>query len=216
MTDSLSKFLHKISKILDQKRQRNSLMPLFNAPEQNMFAVEIKDEVSFFANELTKVSGEVFICQNLAEVSANLRLICEQSGWKSVFCLDKNLQQILKVAEIPCDSSEDKFLDMEAGFTSCEFGVARTGSLLVSSAMVSGRRMNVYPPHHLVLLNRNQLLPELKDAYKAIAEKFRDNMPSMITLVTGPSRTADIEKTLVIGAHGPKRLIVFLCLETDS
>jgi L-lactate dehydrogenase complex protein LldG len=80
---------------------------------------------------------------------------------------------------------------------------------MVSSAQLSGRRMVVFPEVHLVVAYASQLVPDLKEALVKIRKKYDPRLPSMITLITGPSRTADIEKTLVMGAHGPKELYVF-------
>ena len=81
---------------------------------------------------------------------------------------------------------------------------------MVSSAHASGRRMNVLPEFHLVYARASQLVPDLKDALLGMKKRYGQDLPSMINLITGPSRTADIEKTLVMGAHGPKELYVFL------
>jgi len=81
---------------------------------------------------------------------------------------------------------------------------------LVSSATESGRQMNVFPPVHIVLAHVSQLVDYLTDALVALQEKYGTELPSAISTITGPSRTADIEKTLVLGAHGPKEFIVFL------
>ena len=70
--------------------------------------------------------------------------------------------------------------------------------------------MTVFPETHLIVGYTSQLVPDLKDALKNVRKKYEDNFPSQISLITGPSRTADIEKTLVLGAHGPKELYVFL------
>ena len=56
----------------------------------------------------------------------------------------------------------------------------------------------------------SQLVPDIKDGLNLLRGKYEGKMPSMISLVSGPSRTADIEKTLVLGAHGPKQLVLFL------
>ena len=98
---------------------------------------------------------------------------------------------------------------MEVGITDCEFLVARTGSVIVSS-FNSGRKMNIFPPVHIVIAHRSQLVSYLDDAYRQILQKYNNNLPSLISTITGPSRTSDIEKTLVLGAHGPKQLLVFL------
>ncbi len=81
---------------------------------------------------------------------------------------------------------------------------------MVSSAQAGGRQMFVYPPVHIVLARKNQLVDYLEKAYSGIIEKYKDKLPSQITIITGPSRTADIEKTLILGAHGPKELHIFL------
>ena len=81
---------------------------------------------------------------------------------------------------------------------------------MVSAALQGGRQMSVYPPQHIVIAKKDQLVDYLHTAYDKIQEKYPDQLPSQITLITGPSRTADIEKTLVMGAHGPRELYVFL------
>ena len=98
----------------------------------------------------------------------------------------------------------------DAGLTLCEALIARTGSILMSSKQAAGRGLSLFPPVHLVLAYPSQILPGLQDGLKFLKNKYEDKLPSMITLATGPSRTADIEKTLVTGAHGPKEVFVFL------
>jgi L-lactate dehydrogenase complex protein LldG len=98
----------------------------------------------------------------------------------------------------------------DVGITLCDALVAQTGSLVVTSRTTGGRALSVLPPHHVVLARRDQLVGDLTDAFRVIAELHGKNWPSMISLVTGPSRTGDIERILVLGAHGPKKLTVFL------
>ncbi|MFW5758527.1 MAG: LutC/YkgG family protein [Bacteroidota bacterium] len=94
--------------------------------------------------------------------------------------------------------------------TGCEYLIARTGSIMTSSALGGGRKSYIYPSVHIVFARRSQLVFDLKDAFARLKDKYKNNgLPSMISLITGPSRTADIEKTLVMGAHGPEQLFVF-------
>jgi L-lactate dehydrogenase complex protein LldG len=67
----------------------------------------------------------------------------------------------------------------------------------------------VLPPVHLVIAQRDQLLPDLATALVFIRRRYDGQWPSTLSIITGPSRTGDIEKVLVLGAHGPKRLAVF-------
>ncbi len=98
---------------------------------------------------------------------------------------------------------------IEASLTGCEFLIARTGSILVSSGSDRSRLTSVYPPVHIVVASKNQLVFDLEDAFKTVKTKYGKKPPSMFSVITGPSRTADIEKTLVMGAHGPRELFCF-------
>ena len=141
---------------------------------------------------------------------AALKIFVQQKSFPFLYCRDSYIATQLKTNEIPFSQDELNFEEMEAGITGCEFLVARTGSVLVSSASQSGRQMNVFPPVHIVLAHVSQLVDYLTDAFIYLHEKYGSELPSTISTITGPSRTADIEKTLVLGAHGPKEFIVFL------
>ena len=112
--------------------------------------------------------------------------------------------------EYPFYSTDTDFLNAEVGITLCEFLIARNGSILISNGNKSGRRLSIYPHVHIVIAYTSQLVLDLKDGFKLLKQKYPDFLPTMISNITGPSRTADIEKTLVLGAHGPKELYVFL------
>jgi len=163
-----------------------------------------------FAQELVKVSGKFVYCESEDEFSTLLKQFILEKNWSVLFCLDPIIQKILKEAGIPYVHNQEEFLDSKIGITRCEYLIARLGSVMVSSHLSPGRKINVYPDAHLVLAYTSQLVPDLKHAIAGIRKKYNHNYPSMISLITGPSRTADIEKTLVLGAHGPRELYVFL------
>lgn len=98
----------------------------------------------------------------------------------------------------------------DAGITECEALIAQTGSVVVSS-QPAGRVLSSLPPHHVVLARRDQLVGTLADAFDALRRRRGADWPSMISFITGPSRTGDIERILVLGAHGPKRLTILVC-----
>jgi L-lactate dehydrogenase complex protein LldG len=83
--------------------------------------------------------------------------------------------------------------------------------VLVTSRSAGGRALSVLPPHHVVVVRREKLLPDLQAGFELLKSKYAANYPSFISLITGPSRTGDIERILVLGAHGPKKLTI-LCL----
>lgn len=202
------------------KKVRNALMSKHENPFQSIeFESDIyhnaDDSLDInFAKAFTEADGQFVYCESPADFPSNLKFLMEQRGWNEIFCLDKSIQYALENAKIPFKSAEEDFLKMKVGITRCEFLISRLGSIMVSSKQCEGRRMNAFPEIQIVFAFSSQLVPDLKDALKEIQKKYQDQLPSMISVITGPSRTADIEKTLVMGAHGPKELFVFLIDDT--
>jgi L-lactate dehydrogenase complex protein LldG len=96
------------------------------------------------------------------------------------------------------------------GITACDAMIAQSGSILLTARSAGGRALSVLPPHHLVIARADQLVPDLPAAFELLSARYGENYPSFITFITGPSRTGDIERILVLGAHGPKNLTVIL------
>jgi L-lactate dehydrogenase complex protein LldG len=134
-------------------------------------------------------------------------LILER-GWKEVFCAEDTVKALLSKAtqvsysSLPLEQSD-------VSITSCEALVARTGSMVLS-ARTGGRTTSVYAPVHICVALTSQLVYDVRDALQLLKTKYPDGLPSQISFATGPSRTADIEKTLVVGVHGPKEVYCFL------
>jgi len=161
-----------------------------------------------FAQEFTKVGGVFIYCENESEVVSTLAALYTECEWSNIYCAEPEFQYMLTQAGVPFESGEESLQQLSVGITGCEFLIARLGSIMVSSK--TSRRLNVYPEIHVVIAYANQLVDDLKDAFVAVQAKYAGKLPSMLSVVTGPSRTADIEKTLVMGAHGPRELFVIL------
>lgn len=161
-----------------------------------------------FAQEFTKVGGVFIYCENEAEVVSTLAALHTECEWNNIYCAEPEFQYMLTQAGVPFESDEESLKDLKVGITGCEFVVSRLGSIMVSSK--TSRRLNVYPETHVVIAYVSQQVDDLKDAFAAMQSKYPVRLPSMISVITGPSRTADIEKTLVMGAHGPKELFLIL------
>ncbi|MBV8389746.1 MAG: LUD domain-containing protein [Mucilaginibacter sp.] len=206
ITTSKEKLLKKIRKALLEKRD-NPYPNLEDLPHypSNEELLEV-----VFAQEFTAVSGQFIFCEDEVQVIENLLNLADQHKWHKIYCWEPALQDVLTRYDFPYFETDKDFEQAEVGITLCEALVARNGSILLSNADMAGRRLSIYPPVHIVLAYSSQLVLDLKDGFKLIKEKYNSQLPSMITAVTGPSRTADIEKTLVLGAHGPKELFVFL------
>jgi L-lactate dehydrogenase complex protein LldG len=163
-----------------------------------------------FKENLEKVNGFVHLFQSEKELYKGLKEFLGSLGKEKIYCNEDEIADKLNYFEIQFQQSSECSKDIEVGITGCEFCIAHTGSIMVSSAQKGGRQMFVYPPVHIVIANKNQLVDYLEQAYSKIQEKYKNDLPSQIALITGPSRTADIEKTLVLGAHGPRELRVFM------
>jgi len=87
--------------------------------------------------------------------------------------------------------------------------VAETGTVVLLSSPESPTSLNFLPDDHVVLLGRSQLLSHLEDVWQKIRQDVGD-MPRTVNLITGPSKTADVEQTIQLGAHGPRRFAVIL------
>jgi len=171
-------------------------MPMTDTPDVN------------FAQELTKVGGVFIYCENESEVASTLSALYTECKWHNIYCAEPEFQYLLTQAAVPFNSDEESIQKISVGITGCEFIIARLGSIMVSSK--TSRRLNVYPEIHVVIAYADQLVDDLKDAFEAVQKKYSGKIPSLLSVITGPSRTADIEKTLVMGAHGPKELFVIL------
>jgi len=203
------------------KRVRDALINKIGNPFKEvdsgspvMIGIEEEKEVAF-ARKLMEMGGTFVYCENEKNLGENLKLLLDQKGWKDFFVLDKKLELLFQSLDIPFQNNPDLFNDMVAGVTRCEFLIARFGSVLVSSGLDTGRRMFVFPESHVVVAYTSQVVEELKDALKGMRKRYQEKLPSQMTVITGPSRTADIEKTLVMGAHGPRELYVFVVDDED-
>lgn len=162
-----------------------------------------------FARNYTTIHGLFIICDNSFDFIDKLLTLQERRKLKKLTCWDENLQTQLKDAGIPFFGISDPLDKTQVGITTCEALIARTGSILVSSAKNS-RTLTVYPPTLLVVAYASQVVMEIKDGFQLIRNRYGKNLPSLISFLTGPGRTRAIDQSLVIGTHGPKEIFVFL------
>ncbi len=183
----------------------------FPASEGNspVFQAAVQEPDVEFAEQFTRLQGKFIYCADHAELTAQVRGLVQAKAWTSVFCREKNLTGLFTEPLRGILNIED-LASSDAAITSCEQLIARTGSILLSAAQESGRTVSVYAPVHICIAYTNQLVYDIRDGLELLKERYKNQLPSLITLATGPSRTADIEKTLVVGVHGPKEVYVFL------
>jgi L-lactate dehydrogenase complex protein LldG len=170
--------------------------------DENIFCAPADELEVMFAEAFTKLQGKFIFCVTENEMIEQVQQLIATKEWTKIYCNDSKWSNTFSntIALESCDAS----------VTGCEYLVARTGTIVLSAAQESGRTVSVYAPVHICIAYTNQLLYDVKDALEKIQEKYQENVPSFITFASGPSRTADIEKTLVTGVHGPKEVYLFL------
>lgn len=198
--------LTKIRQSLNKKTSvpfpnRNNGEFVFQSPTQEL---EIE-----FAQNFTKLQGKFSFCESRQELLQQITELLQAKNWTKIVCCEEELLQILNT-NIFATAATTHVKTCDVSITSCDALVARTGSILLTNSTTSGRATSVYAPIHICIAFTKQLVYDIGDGLNFLQKKYGKNLPSVISLATGPSRTADIEKTLVVGVHGPKEVYCFL------
>jgi len=192
---------------LPTTEEHRGVMPPVGASEDERFAL--------FAKNASDLKATFKRVKDVSELTAELRALRDTEKWQRVATHKSPLAQAhavgLGLPTLVTDDGYDKH-DMEqcdVGISECDALIAQTGTVLVTSRSSGGRALSCLPPHHVVIARREQLVADLPAAFGLVKKTYGGNFPSMISFITGPSRTGDIERILVLGAHGPKRLTIF-------
>ena len=175
-----------------------------------------EEQVARFRAASTELKTDFRFVGSRDEAFAELARIRDTEGWKSVATHRAELPSAaaaslgLPVIHTDEGYDVDALESCDVGISGCDVLVAQTGTVVVTNRSAGGRALSVLPPHHVVVATRDQLVRDLTAAFARVQETYGTGYPSMISFITGPSRTGDIERILVLGAHGPKKLTV-LC-----
>ncbi len=154
-----------------------------------------------FAKNAQNLKTEVFIAANedelkkiLAEKTKNLTKVCDFYGKNEAF-----------------DESEliNELKDCQLAINSCEFLIASSGSILISSGQAADIKTHIAPEKIIYIAKESQITDTVSQAIEKLLAKY-GKLPKFVSVISGPSRTADIEKTLILGMHGPKEVSVII------
>jgi len=169
--------------------------------------------VAAFEARLKSVGGHVHHAADADAAARMVEQLADEHGADTLGVSDSTqLEAVRRTSSrqlLGPDSDRDALLACDVGVTSAQAGIAETGSLLLVSRDEQHRLISLLPPVHIAILPAGDITATLGDGF-ALARGDEDPPPAAITLITGPSRTADIELTLVVGVHGPKELHVIL------
>jgi L-lactate dehydrogenase complex protein LldG len=175
-----------------------------------------EEQLALFEKNAFELRATFKLVKDEAQLASELRGLRESGNWRRVATHNGELSGAaarmtglpILMADSVCEKTELEKCD--AGITQCDALVAQTGTVVVTSQTAGGRGLSCLPPHHVVIARRSQLVADLPTAFALIKQKHGARYPSMISFITGPSRTGDIERILVLGAHGPKQLTILL------
>ncbi len=192
-------------------RENQLPMPFPEAEKQDSIYPTAEHELEEkFAIEFSALGGKFVYCADEAELCEQLQALADTLKWNKIHCKDQSLLHLFADYGVEQVQEGSDMHDIEVGISLCEKMIARTGSVILSSAQAYGRALPVYAPIHITVGYNSQLVWDIGDGIQSLQKQYGQQFPSMLTLTTGPSRTADIEKTLVVGVHGPKEVYVFL------
>ncbi len=162
-----------------------------------------------FATKFVENGGKFVYCASIDEMRQQLLLLLENKQLQRVRMLDNQLFEGLQFPKdliIPPENCSGE----ETSISRCEYLAARTGSIVISTNVTSDKLAWTYCKIHIVIASVKQLVPDITSAYLKIANKYKQNFPSIISVVNAASCTTDFEQKLIVGAHGAKELYVFL------
>jgi L-lactate dehydrogenase complex protein LldG len=179
-----------------------------------------------FQRELEAVHGHFVRCASMEEARAKLAEMAAQESWATIGAMDRSLCREIAgglgpdrvswtghVENVPhgCDWTPQSMASLSAGVVEADCLLADTGTSMVACGRAEERLLCYLPPACAIVATADRLVEHLPSAWPAIASRVADpQLRGEFVFITGPSRTADIEKILILGVHGPKRLIVLL------
>ena len=177
------------------------------------YAADLGDPVASFTAAATALGAEVVAGTPAHDL---VRRVCAERGVQRAVVSDDpecaGVAEVLRDSGVTVVALGDTAATATAdlGVTGTAYGIALTGSLVVDSRRAGGRAASLLPPVHLALLPAAAILPTPGDLFRHLGERVPDGLGSNLVLITGPSRSADIELQLTVGVHGPRELLIGL------
>jgi L-lactate utilization protein LutC len=229
MTTSRDAFLYRVRQAV-QAGNRPGISPTPETRGDTGYQGAGPDPVARFATECAAAGGQAHVVPDReAAVAKVIELLKEKAARKVlvgrgrfVDTLDLNSRltsvglEVISVASLTPEKSRGPFFAGDVGISGADYLIAETGSVVMMARPEEPRSLSLLPPVHIVIAERSQLLPDLFDLFDSFPVQSCDGslvpmLPSCISLITGPSKTGDIELRLVTGVHGPGEIHVVLC-----
>jgi L-lactate dehydrogenase complex protein LldG len=227
-------FLQKLSERLKRptpteapQRDVIGVSEIYNAAPFNGINLDRCEWPARFQTELGTLGGKVIIVGSLPEVAAQISAALQDQSGKSIITWDRSefigwdidfLWDDIGAVEYSSKGNGEPNSDLQAlarsavtGVTTVSFAVVNSGSLVLYTNAKRNRSVSLLPTLHIALVRESQLVAKIGDALPGGLARLKEAPPSSIHVITGPSRSADIENELSIGVHGPAAVTAIIC-----
>jgi L-lactate utilization protein LutC len=226
MTTAKERFLQRVRQALRTGSRAGQAVPL---PARNRIAYQGAgaDPVSRFREEFAAAGGFTHMVANRQDAVRQVMELARAKAARRVLLghglvldslnllseLRKIPVEVASVGELSTENSRDSLFAADLGISGAHCLVAETGSLVVMADPGEPRSLSLLPPVHIAIAHKSQIIPDLFDLFDQYQQLQSRLLSSCLTIITGPSKTGDIELRLVTGVHGPGEVHVVLILE---
>jgi L-lactate utilization protein LutC len=214
-------FLQRVRQAVNQGQRAGTAPPL---PQRGTVGYQGAgaDPIHRFCDELTAAGGYPHVAADREAARAWISDFVQKMGFRRVLLGRGKYLDSLELADalrgqgavvdlvdaLPAEASRQTFFAADVGISGVEYVIAETGTLAMATRPEDPRSLSLLPPVHVAVAHRQQLLPDLFDLFSQYG--VNAPLPSCLSLITGPSKTGDIELKLVTGVHGPGELHVLV------
>lgn len=181
--------------------------------ESSVYSAMEEEKDIQFAYELSRLGAKFIYCKSPNDMLQKVKALFFENQWKEACCNEELIAGLLFHAGVSAYKSTEGSVFNQIAVTSCECLIARTGSIMVSSALDGGRRLPFTCDIHIVIAFTSQVVEDVKQAIEFLRKKYNSKLPSSVSIISGTSRSDDIEKIMIPAGHGPKELYVFMADE---
>jgi L-lactate dehydrogenase complex protein LldG len=181
-------------------------VPELGPPRLTIPAIEVEERIAMFAMALEKLAGKCFVAESIE--SAREYVLTVVAGRPAVSSRSAVLERCGIARPVEVDAHRAACAEAAVGITSAEYALADTGSLVMFANSEEARLMSLLPPVHVAVIERAKILTGLDELLSTVP--LPATLTSSMVLITGTSRTADIEQILIRGVHGPGEVHVVI------
>ena len=206
------------SALADHKNQPSEIPSVPEVWKREGFSVDEMTER--FIRALEMVQGEVVSCESFEDAVDRITVLLKEIGASKLGVMDRPLsrsvaeklvdKRLVFAPEDPGAVSPQELAQLDAAVVSPEFLLADTGSCIFHAPVAFDRLTTYIMPVSIIVAEKSMLRESMSNVWNEMKPKLTEAKTGEYVVVTGPSRTADIEKILILGVHGPKRVVVFL------